>query len=97
MGKLKREIEYLEREMQGIRMTFFKLQQVPIQTLVTARVGSRPKKIIIQQNYNDDGEKGKNQELQHQYLHRPISLCWATNVNRYHIVKENVWRGADPI
>ena len=44
MSKLKREIEYLERGMQRIRMTLNKLQQDPTQTPVTSRVSSRPSK-----------------------------------------------------
>ena len=62
MNKLKREIEYLERGMQRIRMKLTNLQQDPTQIPVTSRVGSRPKKIISQPNYNDERDQGRNQE-----------------------------------
>ena len=43
MSRLKTEIRYLERGMQGIRMTLAKLQQDPTQTSLLSRVGSMPK------------------------------------------------------
>ena len=49
--------------MQVIRMTLDKLQQDSTQTPITSRIGSRPKKIIDQQDYNIDGEQGRNQEI----------------------------------
>ena len=55
-------IEYLEMAIQGIRMTLTKLQQDPTQTPVTSQVGSRPKKMISQQDYNDEREHSRNQE-----------------------------------
>ena len=48
--------------MQRIRTTLTKLHQDPAQTQVTSRVGSRLKKIITQQDYNDSEGKGRNQE-----------------------------------
>ena len=61
MSKLKREIGYLGRGMDGIRMTFAKLQQDPSQTPVS-RVGSRWKKIISKQGYTDEWQQSRNQE-----------------------------------
>ena len=57
MSKLKRDIDCLEKGMQRIRMKLAKLQQDPTQILATSRVGSRPKKIIDQQDYSIDGKR----------------------------------------
>ena len=54
MTKSKREVDYLEKRMQRIRMTLIKLKQDTTQTLLTFTVDSRPKKIISQQDYNND-------------------------------------------
>ena len=54
-------MEYFERGMQTIRMTFTNLQQVPTQIQVTSRVSSRPKQIISQPDYNEEREQSRNQ------------------------------------
>ena len=63
MSKLKKEMEFLERGMQRIRMKLAKLQSDPTQTPVTSRIGSTPKKIINQQDYYIDQGKDRNQEI----------------------------------
>ena len=63
MSKLKREMDYLERGMQRVRMKLAKLQQDPTQTQVTSRIGIGLKKIIDQQDYHINAEQDRNQDI----------------------------------
>ena len=51
------------------RMKLAKLQQDPTQTPVISRVGGKPKEIISQLDYNEDGEQVRNQESYNTYIY----------------------------
>ena len=56
-------MDYLERGMQKIKLRVAKLQQYHTRAPVISRTGSRPKKIIDQQDDNLYGQQGRNQEI----------------------------------
>ena len=64
-------------------MTLTKLLQDATETPVTSRVGSRPKTIIHQPDYNV--EQGRSRELHH-YLFKPTYLCRTAYTNGCHVI-----------
>ena len=61
MGKLRREVEFLERKMQRVRTKLQKLQQDPTLRPSTSMVGLRPKQFVDQHDYQIM-EQGKVQD-----------------------------------
>ena len=51
MGKLKRELEFLERKMQRVKTKLQKLQHDPTLTPSISVVGLRPKQFVDQHDY----------------------------------------------
>ena len=77
MGKLKRELEFLERGMQRVQTKLQKLQQDPTLTPSMSTVGLRPKQFVDQHHYNIM-KQGKTQDIHDndRYIGQYSTIQW---------------------
>ena len=95
MGKLKRELEFLERGMQRVKTKLQKLQDTTLKASPST-VGIRPKQFVDQHDYH----VMKQSKVQGAYDHDRYIGPYSTieqNKGRCYVIETNLWRRAKTI